>query len=91
MFTDPITPKSYPEKLSAVDYDPFGLMPRKFPAHPHLFVTKSQIAFTKRLVAQGGWPRKARQRLSARLTGLSNSPTSGILHPTRRRHGSVSC
>ncbi len=75
MFTDPITPKSYPEKLSAVDYDPFGLMPRKFPAHPHLFVTKSQIAFTKRLVAQGGWPRKALDMLFENAAKPHNLPT----------------
>ena len=63
MFPDPITPKSYPELLASVDYDPFNLMPAQFPAHPYLFATPAQLKNTRKLVANGGWPQRALELL----------------------------
>jgi hypothetical protein len=38
MFPDLITPKSYPDKLQDVSYDPFGFMPAVLPSHRSYFL-----------------------------------------------------
>lgn len=67
MYPDPITPRSFPDKLEEVSYDPFGLMPKAFPARPHLFTTPAQLAITRKMAARG-WPKKAFDRLLARAS-----------------------
>jgi hypothetical protein len=59
MYPDVITPRSFPDKLEQVDYDPFGLMPKAFPARPYVFATPARLAITRRLVLQKGWPAQA--------------------------------
>jgi hypothetical protein len=59
MYPDVITPRSFPDKLEQVGYDPFGLMPKAFPARPYVFATPARLAITRRLVKSPGWPRQA--------------------------------
>ena len=53
MFPDPITPRSYPELLARVDYDPFHVMPGAFPPAPRVFATAEQIGRARPRVAAG--------------------------------------
>ena len=50
-FPDPITPKSYPDKLQEVSYDPFKVMPTRLPPHPRVFISKAQLASARKRVA----------------------------------------
>ncbi len=43
MYSDPITPRAFPEILSSIDYDPFKVMPVRFPPAPRVFTTSAQI------------------------------------------------
>lgn len=55
MYPDLITPKSYPDKLQEIAYDPFGLMPAALPAHPRVFVSAAKVARAKVLMAECAW------------------------------------
>jgi len=53
MFPDPITPKSYPDKLQDPSYDPFVVMPAKLPPHPRVFTNGAQLARARKRIATG--------------------------------------
>ncbi len=74
MFPDPITPRSYPELLENGSYDPFGLMPKGFPARPHVFTTPDKLANTRKMIANGGWPKQAFERLLDRASEPVHDP-----------------
>ncbi|MHB0938152.1 MAG: alginate lyase family protein [Armatimonadota bacterium] len=59
MYPDLITPKSFPDKLQDVSYDPFGLMPNVLPPHPRVFACRAEIERAKERIARGGWAKAA--------------------------------
>ncbi len=60
MYPDLITPKSHPNLLQEVDYDPLGLMPPvPLPPHPRVFVTAAQLERAKELIATCDWAKTA--------------------------------
>jgi hypothetical protein len=76
-YPDPLTPKSFPDLLQAADYDPFHLMPRFFPSHPHLLITPRGIRRFRRLIHQPGWHARSFSLLLERTeTPLPETPDS---------------
>jgi len=63
MYSDPITPKSYPDQLQVLSYDPFDLMPKALPAHPRVFINEEQVALTRTLVKKTAWMAQAQNLL----------------------------
>jgi len=53
VYPDPITPRSYPDLLARVDYDPFHVMPGEFPPAPRVFTTADRIQRARQRVAAG--------------------------------------
>ena len=53
MYPDPITPRAFPEILSRVDYDPFGIMPPRVPPSPRVFTTAAQLERARQRVGAG--------------------------------------
>lgn len=53
IYPDPITPRAFPEIVSGLDYDPFGVMPDTFPAAPRVFTTEAQIERARQRIANG--------------------------------------
>ncbi|MEI7436570.1 MAG: alginate lyase family protein [bacterium] len=81
MYPDIITPRSYPDKLEELSYDPFDLMPKAFPARPHVFTTPARLATTRKMAAAGGWPAKALDRLLDRAAGPITFPVQHSAKP----------
>jgi hypothetical protein len=81
MYPDPITPRSFPEKLEQLDYDPFRLMPKGFPIRPYIFITPAKLAVTRRLVRQKGWPAKALALLLERAVEPCELPEGPVPEP----------
>lgn len=44
MYTDPITPRAYPDLLQKSDYDPWHVMPLEFPPHPRMVTTAAKLS-----------------------------------------------
>ncbi len=74
MYSDVITPKSFPEQLQEVAYDPFDLMPSALPPHPRVLVTPAQLDVTRGLTANCLWARKANELLLAHCTEDTELP-----------------
>lgn len=59
MYPDLITPKSYPDKLQEVAYDPFHLMPAALPSHPRVLASQAEIERTKERIERVSWAKAA--------------------------------
>jgi len=59
MFPDLITPKSYPDKLQDLPYDPFGFMPDDLPSYPRVFASRAEIERAKERITRVGWAKEA--------------------------------
>lgn len=55
IYPDPLTPKSFPELLQNAMYDPFGLMPKRFPPHPHLLISPASLQRIQTLIRRKSW------------------------------------
>lgn len=67
MYPDPITPRAHPSLLQDPAYDPFGVMPAEFPAHPRVVTTPALVADGRRRLAGGDAPSR---RLYDHLRGV---------------------
>lgn len=65
MYPDPITPRSHPDQLQSVAYDPFGLMPEALPAHPRVFLTGERLGQARRNIESCEWAKRSFERLVA--------------------------
>jgi len=66
MYPDLITPRSYPDKLREISYDPFGLMPPALPPHPRVLANRAEIERAKERSERVGWAKAAMALLLAR-------------------------
>jgi hypothetical protein len=82
MFPDTITPRSFPEKLAQLDYDPFHLMPKGFPARPYIWTSPAKLAITRRLIRGKGWPPQALELLLKRAAEPCEIPEIPQTPPT---------
>lgn len=53
MYPDLITPRSHPDLLAKVDYDPYGIMPGELPAAPRVLATAGHFERAKARVKAG--------------------------------------
>lgn len=53
MYPDPITPRAHPGLLQDPAYDPHGVMPAGFPAHPRVFTTAAYVEGVRARLARG--------------------------------------
>ena len=74
MYTDLITPKSYPDRLQEVSYDFFGLMPATLPAHPRVLATAAEIARAKERITRVPWAKAALALLLEHCAGVGEIP-----------------
>lgn len=82
MFPEVITPKSFPEKLQALDYDPLDLMPSAIPPHPRVHITGRIIDETRARLKQDNWTPEALALLEKRCqpqSGKSADPLRNAL------------
>lgn len=63
MYPDPITPKSFPDKLMAADYDPFGLMPKAFAPPPRVLLSAPQLERARKHIRTQAWAANSLERL----------------------------
>jgi hypothetical protein len=89
MFPDIITPRSFPEELEKVDYDPFRLMPEGFPVRPYIFTSPSKLATTRRLLKQKGWPAQALALLLKRAAEPCEFPENPSAAPDKSTQKTV--
>jgi len=59
MYPDLITPKSYPDKLQNLSYDPFGFMPDMLPPHPRVLANSAEIERAKERITRVSWAKAA--------------------------------
>lgn len=65
LYPDVITPRSFPQTLQDVAYDPFGVMPKPTASRPCVLVTTRQLARAKGLIRTCRWAAKTFARLKA--------------------------
>jgi len=53
VYPDPITPRSFPDLLARLDYDPFNIMPAALPPAPRTFTTAGHLARARQRLAAG--------------------------------------
>jgi hypothetical protein len=68
-FPEIITPKSYPERLGALDYDPYAVVPTVFPARPYLQATTEQVRMVRARMREGAWHRQAFAHIREQAAG----------------------
>lgn len=75
-----ITPKSYPERLAQLGYDPYRLVPDSFPARPYLLATRQQVKMVRARIKQGSWHKPAFEHIRKLAAGpapdLASAPVS---------------
>lgn len=81
MYSDIITPKADAGKLQEVGYDPFGLMPKKLPPAPRVFLTAAQVERTKELINTCGWARQSLELLEKHCTKNADLPNDAPAEP----------
>ena len=64
-YPDVITPRSFPQTLQAVGYDPFGLMPKRLVAAPRVLLTPAQVERARALIRSCKWATKSLARLKS--------------------------
>lgn len=71
MYPDIITPRSFPDLLQRLDYDPLQVLPGPLPPHPRVLTTGTQLARARDHAAQTAWGQAVLQLLltNARDTG----------------------
>lgn len=72
MYPD-LTPKSFPDKLMAVDYDPFGLMPPAFAAAPRVLLSAAQLGRARQHIRADAWAANSLERL-LKNTAIGEAP-----------------
>jgi hypothetical protein len=76
MYPDPTTPKAAPEVLMRLDYDPFQLIPEKFPAHPRMLARPDRIARFQKVPSPFPWRDRALGQLVESAKVLEALPES---------------
>jgi hypothetical protein len=73
-YPDVITPRSFPQVLQDVKYDPFGLMPRRLAPHPRILVGAEQVTRARALIRSCKWAACALARLEAHCGEVDDLP-----------------